>query len=129
MGFCGMERQMKRPARLAGMAGIGVDRMGALADATGRRDILRFENLDTDVPPPDVAMRITGEAARSDEDNSYLPFVGQVELRRVVAQHVGRLTGVPHDGADLGRRALRHPQRVAGARRYRRRGRADRSDL
>jgi aspartate/methionine/tyrosine aminotransferase len=79
------------------MAGIGVDRMGALADATGRRDILRFENLDADVPPPDVAMRITGEAARSDEDNSYLPFVGQVELRRVVAQHVGRLAGVAYD--------------------------------
>lgn len=92
-----MEGKMQRPARLAGMAGIGVDRMGALADATGRRDILRFENLDTDVPPPDVAMRITGEAARSDEDNSYLPFVGQVELRRAVAQHVQRLSGVAYD--------------------------------
>jgi len=92
-----MAPDAKRPARLAGMAGIGVDRMGALADATGRRDILRFENLDTDVPPPDVAMRITGEAARSDEDNSYLPFVGQLELRRVVARHVGRLAGVTYD--------------------------------
>jgi aspartate/methionine/tyrosine aminotransferase len=79
------------------MAGIGVDRMGALADAAGKRDILRFENLDTDVPPPDVAMRITGEAARSDEDNSYLPFVGQVGLRRAVAEHVGRLSGVAYD--------------------------------
>ena len=57
---------VRRPSRLAGMAGIGVDRMGALADAAGKRDILRFENLDTDVPPPDVATRITGEAARSD---------------------------------------------------------------
>jgi len=92
-----MAPEVKRPARLAGMAGIGVDRMGALADATGRRDILRFENLDTDVPPPDVAMRITGEAARSDEDNSYLPFVGQVGLRRAVAAHVGRLAGVAYD--------------------------------
>ena len=92
-----MATEVKRPARLAGMAGIGVDRMGALADATGRRDILRFENLDTDVPPPDVAMRITGEAARSDEDNSYLPFVGQVGLRRAVAQHVRRLSGVAYD--------------------------------
>jgi len=79
------------------MAGIGVDRMGTLADAAGKRDILRFENLDTDVPPPDVAMRITGEAARNDEDNSYLPFVGQVELRRAVARHVGRLAGIAYD--------------------------------
>ena len=71
-----------RPSRLAGMAGISVDRIGALADAAGRRDILRIENLDTDVPPPDVAMRITGEAARSDQDDGYLPFVGQVERRK-----------------------------------------------
>jgi hypothetical protein len=56
--------EVKRPARLAGMARIGVNRMGALADATGRCEILRFENLDTDVPPPEAAMRITGEAAR-----------------------------------------------------------------
>jgi aspartate/methionine/tyrosine aminotransferase len=92
-----MAIDVRRPARLAGMAGIGVDRMGALADAAGRRDILRFENLDTDLPPPEAAMRITGEAARSDEDNSYLPFVGQVGLRQAVAEHVGRLTGVAYD--------------------------------
>ncbi len=92
-----MEGEKRRPARLAGMAGIGVDRMGALADAAGRRDILRFENLDTDVPPPEAAMRITGEAARRDEDNSYLPFVGQVGLRRAAAEHVGRLSGVAYD--------------------------------
>jgi N-succinyldiaminopimelate aminotransferase len=92
-----MASEVKRPARLAGMAGIGVDRMGALADAAGRRDILRFENLDTDLPPPEAAMRLTAEAARSDEDNSYLPFVGQVELRRAVARHVGKLAGVAYD--------------------------------
>jgi aspartate/methionine/tyrosine aminotransferase len=92
-----MARDMKRPSRLAGMAGIGVDRMGVLADAASKRDILRFENLDTDVPPPDVAMGITGEAARSDGDNSYLPFVGQVELRRAVARHFGALAGVAYD--------------------------------
>ena len=38
-----------------------------------------------------------GEAARSDEDNSYLPFVGQVGLRRAVAEHVGRISGVAYD--------------------------------
>lgn len=40
-----------RPVRLERIAGIGVDRMGALADAGGR-DLLRLENLDTDVTSP-----------------------------------------------------------------------------
>jgi N-succinyldiaminopimelate aminotransferase len=39
-----------RPDRLRHIAGIGVDRMGSIADASGR-DFLRLENLDTDIPP------------------------------------------------------------------------------
>jgi hypothetical protein len=35
----------RRPKRLEHIAGIGVDRMGAIADAGGR-DLLRLENLD-----------------------------------------------------------------------------------
>jgi aspartate/methionine/tyrosine aminotransferase len=96
-----MAIDIKRPARLSGMAGIGVDRMGALADAAGRRDLLRFENLDTDVPPPKVAVRITAEAARNDDDNSYLPFVGRAGLRRAVAQHVGKLAGIAYDESQV----------------------------
>ncbi len=86
-----------RPARLAGMTGIGVDRMGNLADAAGA-DVLRLENLDTDVPPHPDAVEATRQAIADDASNSYLPFVGQTRLRRAVGAHVARLSGVPCDG-------------------------------
>jgi aspartate/methionine/tyrosine aminotransferase len=87
-----------RPARLAHIAGIGVDRMGSLADSTGR-DLLRLENLDCDIAPDPVAVERTRQAASRDDDNSYLPFVGQGRLRDVAARHVSRLSGgVPYSG-------------------------------
>ncbi len=86
-----------RPARLEHIAGIGVDRMGAIADASGR-DWLRLENLDTDIPPDAAAIAQTREAASRDVDNSYLPFVGQARLREAVARHVSRLSGVEYSG-------------------------------
>ena len=87
----------RRPARLAQIAGIGVDRMGALADAAGR-DLLRLENLDVNIAPDPEAVARTRRAAETDDDNSYLPFVGQTRLRRVAASHVARLSGVDYDG-------------------------------
>jgi hypothetical protein len=60
---------MRRPQRLAGMAGIGVDRLGDLADASGR-DLLRLENLDTDIPPPPMAVEATRRAVLEDRSNS-----------------------------------------------------------
>jgi len=89
----------RRPARLAGMAGIGVDRMGNLADAAQGRDLLRLENLDTDVPPPRIALETTARAIGADSNNSYLPFVGQAALRDAAAAHVTRLAGVHYEGA------------------------------
>ncbi len=70
----------KRPSRLKHLAGIGVDRMGSIADATGE-DLLRLENLDVDIPPDGAAILRTQRAAGEDADNSYLPFVGQRRLR------------------------------------------------
>ena len=90
-----------RPQRLAHITGIGVDRMGAIADAdrrAGKRDFLRLENLDTDVPPDPEAIERTRRAARTDDDNSYLPFVGQTRLRNAAAAHVARLSGVAYSG-------------------------------
>ncbi len=87
-----------RPARLQHIAGIGVDRMGAIADASGQ-DFLRLENLDVDIPPDEAAVARTREAASLDVDNSYLPFVGQARLREAVAQHVSRLSGADYSGA------------------------------
>ena len=76
-----------RPARMQHIAGIGVDRMGSIADAAGG-DFLRLENLDVDIPPDAEAVERTRRAASRDADNSYLPFVGQAHLRDVAAAHV-----------------------------------------
>ena len=86
-----------RPARLRHIAGIGVDRMGAVADGSGR-DLLRLENLDTDIAPHPAAIERTRQAASHDPDNSYLPFVGQARLRAVAARHVERISGVRYSG-------------------------------
>lgn len=84
-----------RPARLQNVQGIGVDQMGALADADSR-DLLRLENLDTDILPDKEAILRTEQAARQDADNSYLPFVGQLDLRTAAAEHVTRISGVTY---------------------------------
>lgn len=87
-----------RPRRLAHIAGIGVDAVGARADAAGR-DLLRLENLDVDIPPDPAAIQRTLTAAGEDAANSYLPFVGQSRLRAVAARHVAALSGVDYSGA------------------------------
>lgn len=87
-----------RPARLQHIAGIGVDRMGAIADASGQ-DFLRLENLDVDIPPDPEAIARTRQAVSEDADNSYLPFVGQTHLRDVAARHVSAISGVAYSGA------------------------------
>jgi len=88
---------MRRVARLEGMAGIGVDRMGAAADAAGDPEILRLENLDTDMRPLPAALEATRAAVDDDAANSYLPFPGHARLRRAAAAHVSRLSGVAYD--------------------------------
>lgn len=86
-----------RPSRLREIAGIGVDRMGSIADASGA-DFLRLENLDVDIPPDAEAIRRTERAAGLDGDNSYLPFVGQQRLRDIAAAHVSRISGLAYSG-------------------------------
>ena len=87
----------QRPSRMRHIAGIGVDRMGSIADASGA-DFLRLENLDVDIPPDAGAIRRTERAACLDSDNSYLPFVGQQRLRDIAAAHVSRISGVAYSG-------------------------------
>lgn len=86
-----------RPARLYHIAGIGVDRMGSIADASGK-DFLRLENLDTDILPDPEAIARTVRAATEDADNSYLPFIGQARLRDIAARHVSAISGVSYSG-------------------------------
>lgn len=77
-------------SRLQGVPGIGVDRMGDAADGAADPELLRLENLDTDVRPLDAAIEATRQAIDDDDANSYLPFPGHERLRRAVAMHVNR---------------------------------------
>ncbi len=89
--------RLSRPARLAQMPGIGVDRMGDTADALVDPTVLRLENLDTDLRPCAAALAATRHAVDDDAANSYLPFLGQDHLRRAAAAHVTRMSGVDYD--------------------------------
>lgn len=83
--------------RLRDIPGIGVDVVGDEADARHDPEILRLENLDTDIRPPEVALAATRAAVEDDAANSYLPFQGRASLRIAAAEHVGRLAGRTYD--------------------------------
>ncbi len=82
-------------SRLGSVAGFSIDRVARAAGADS--EVLRLENLDTDIPPPQSAIAATRAAVGRDDANSYLPFLGLDELRTAAARHVARLSGVPHD--------------------------------
>ena len=90
----GTENRVKR---LAQVPPIGVDAMGAKADAAASTDILRLENLDTDLRPPAAALAATRAAIDDDDANSYLPFLGQAQLRETVITHLRSLSGHTYD--------------------------------
>lgn len=77
-------------SRTATMTPIGVERMGDAADALSDRDVLRLENLDTDLLPPECALATTQAQVRDDDANSYLPFFGHDRLRRAATGLVER---------------------------------------
>jgi aspartate/methionine/tyrosine aminotransferase len=81
--------------RMAAIPGFGIDRVAA---AVGRDpEVLRLENLDTDLVPHRSAIRATQEAAERKEANSWLPFTGKEELRRAVAEQFEDRSGVRVD--------------------------------
>lgn len=71
--------------------------MGNAADAARDPDILRLENLDTDIPPPAIAIEKTRQSVGQDEHNSYLPFFGQDALREAATRRVERVSGQTYD--------------------------------
>lgn len=83
--------------RLKHISPIGVEQMGALADSLSDPEVLRLENLDTDLRPPLCAMAATRQAVDNDDANSYLPFFGLESLRRAAAAHVGRQSEQQYD--------------------------------
>src|SRR5690349_22646975 len=84
-------------SRLQHIPGINVDRVGDAADAAHDPEILRLENMDTDIPPPRAAILATHQAIENDACNSYLPFLGQNALRQAAANHVTKLSGVEYE--------------------------------
>ncbi|XVQ82845.1 pyridoxal phosphate-dependent aminotransferase [Microbispora siamensis] len=84
-------------SRLRDIPGIGVDAVGDAADAADDPELLRLENLDTDLRPPAVAIEATRAALDDDAANSYLPFQGRRSLRTAAAAQVGRMAGRSYD--------------------------------
>jgi aspartate/methionine/tyrosine aminotransferase len=81
--------------RLAGIPGFHIDRVAAAAGDDP--DVLRMENLDTDIPPPAAAVEATRAAVGEDGANSWLPFTGRDDLKEAVAAHVARRGGPRYD--------------------------------
>ena len=82
--------------RLDSIPGFNIDRVAAAAGDDP--DVLRMENLDTDVPPPAEAMEATRAAIGEDEANSWLPFTGRDDLKEAVAAYIERRGGPRYDG-------------------------------
>jgi N-succinyldiaminopimelate aminotransferase len=67
--------------------------MGDLADSLKDPDVLRLENLDTDLRSPQSVLAFTKNAVDDDDANSYLPFLGLDVMRQAAANLVGRQAG------------------------------------
>ena len=83
--------------RLKHITPIGVEQMGDLADSLSDPEVLRLENLDTDLRPPNSAIRFTQQAVLDDDANSYLPFFGLESIRRAATQLVSNQSGQHYD--------------------------------
>lgn len=82
--------------RLLDIPGFSIDRVAAAAGEDP--DVLRLENLDTDVSPPAEAVEATRAAVGQDEANSWLPFTGRDDLKEAVAESIERRGGPRYDG-------------------------------
>jgi hypothetical protein len=77
-----MEEETMSVSRLKYITPIGVEQMGDLANSLQDPEVLRLENLDTDLRPPLEALAFTKKAVDDDAANSYLPFFGLDVMRR-----------------------------------------------
>ena len=84
-------------SRLEHITKIGVEQMGDLADSLDDQDVLRLENLDTDLRPPKSALDFTKLAVEDDDANSYLPFFGLDVMRKAAVNLVGKQSGQAYD--------------------------------
>jgi aspartate/methionine/tyrosine aminotransferase len=82
--------------RLGEIPGFNIDRVAAAAGDDP--DVLRLENLDTDLRPPQEAIEATKAAIDTPEGNSWLPFTGRDDLKETVAAFIERRGGPRYDG-------------------------------
>lgn len=85
-----------RVSRLDEIPGFNIDRVAAAAGSDP--DVLRMENLDTDLLPPPGVVDATREALATPEGNSWLPFTGRDDLKEAVADFIERRGGPRYDG-------------------------------
>ena len=84
-----------RASRMQDIPGFGIDKVAAAAGEDP--EVLRMENLDTDLPPPPGVIKATQDALDRIEYSSWLPFSGRLDLKEAVADHVERRSGVRYD--------------------------------
>ncbi len=84
-----------RVRRLDDIPGFAIDKIAASAGDDPQ--VLRMENLDTDLPPPPGVIEATRDALGRIEYSSWLPFSGRVDMKEAVADHVERRSGVRYD--------------------------------
>ena len=90
--YVGVTRQ-----RLAEIPGFNIDRVAAAAGDDP--EVLRMENLDTDLPVPPDVVEATRAAVGDDDANSWLPFDGKIEMKEAVADHIEMRSGIRYDPA------------------------------
>ena len=83
-------------SRLDQIPGFNIDRVAAAAG--NDPDVLRMENLDTDLRPPAQAVEATRAAIDTYEGNSWLPFTGRDDLKEAAAALIERRGGASYDG-------------------------------
>src|ERR671931_520373 len=81
--------------RLKHIPGFNIDKVAPAAGDDP--DVLRMENLDTDLSPPAVALEATRAAIGTDDANSWLPFNGRADLKEAVVRYVARRGGPDYD--------------------------------
>jgi aspartate/methionine/tyrosine aminotransferase len=84
-----------RTERFRDIEPFGIDTVAAAVGDDP--DVLRMENLDTDVAPPPAAVDATRRMVGTLEGNSWLPFTGLPRLRRAVADRLDAQTGRSYD--------------------------------
>ena len=85
---------MKRARRMDDVAGFGIDQVAAAITAP---DVLRLENLDTDLPLPPEAIDVTRAALDDPVSNSWLPFTGDMDLREAISDRIAQRHGHTYD--------------------------------